>query len=94
MSQIDKIKAFIELGNFLRQFSLTENKKNPEVKGNDFYFDKFVDLIELSQSHNGWFTPEQVYFSIQSWADALTKDNLSKWLSNYNFSEKKQKQLD
>jgi hypothetical protein len=43
-------------------------------------------LIELSQSHNGWFTPEQVYFAINSWAEALTEDNLDKWLSSYDFS--------
>ncbi|MDI9309342.1 MAG: acyl-CoA reductase [Limnohabitans sp.] len=86
MSQINKIKAFIELGNFLRQFSLTENKKNPDVKGNEIYFDAFIDLIQLSQSHNGWFTPEQVYFSIQSWAEALTETNLTEWLSKYSFT--------
>ncbi|HNP33517.1 MAG TPA: acyl-CoA reductase, partial [Flavobacterium sp.] len=39
----------------------------------------------LSQSHNGWFTPEQVYFSVQSWAEALTEENLNQWLSNYSF---------
>ena len=39
-----------------------------------------MNLIELSQSHNGWFTPEQVYFSIQAWAKALTEENLNQWL--------------
>ncbi|HKO78480.1 MAG TPA: acyl-CoA reductase, partial [Flavobacterium sp.] len=55
--------------------------------GNDLFFEKFIDLIQLSQSHNGWYTPEQVYFSIQSWAEALTEDNLDKWLSAYDFSK-------
>lgn len=86
MSQKNKIQAFIQLGDFLRQFSLTENIKNSNVKENDIFFDSFVDLIQLSQSHNGWFTPEQVYFSIQSWAEALTEANLNKWLSKYSFT--------
>lgn len=86
MLQIDKKKCFIELGKFLSQFSLDNNHKNEAVLHNDLYFDRFVDLIHLSQSHNGWFTPEQVYFSVQSWANALTDENLNKWLTAYNFS--------
>jgi hypothetical protein len=43
-----------------------------------------IDLIKLSQSHNGWYTPEHVYFSIQSWAKALTEENLNQWLSAYS----------
>lgn len=91
MSQINKINAFIELGQFLSQFSLEKNSKKDSVKNNDLYFDNFVDLINLSQSHNGWFTSEQVYFSIQSWAEALTEKNLTQWLANYTFEEKKPK---
>ncbi|WP_136666696.1 acyl-CoA reductase [Flavobacterium sp. H122] len=91
MSQKEIIIAFIELGKFLGQFSSEGNKKNPEVKNNEIFFDGFVNLIELSQSHNGWFTPEQIYFSINSWAEALTEDNLNKWLSAYTFNEKEPK---
>ena len=87
MLQIEKKKCFIELGRFLSQFSLDNNVKNETVLHNDLFFDDFITLIELSQSHNGWFTPEQVYFSIQSWAKALTEDQLDQWLSAYNFSK-------
>ncbi len=86
MLQIDKKKCFIELGRFLSQFSLNNNIKNDTVLNNDMFFDEFISLIQLSQSHNGWFTPENVYFSIQSWAIALEEVNINKWLSNYNFS--------
>ena len=86
MSQNDKKRGFIELGKFLSQFSNTENSKNPAVLGNDLFFAAFDNLIQLSQSHNGWYTPENVYFSIQSWATALTEENLDQWLSAYNFS--------
>ena len=86
MLQIDKKKYFIELGKFLSQFSLNNNTKNDTVLNNDLFYDEFISLIELSQSHNGWFTQEQVYFAINSWADALTEENLNKWLSAYDFS--------
>ena len=78
--------AFIELGKFLNQFSYNENLKESSVINNDLFFDDFIDLIKLSLSHNGWYTHDNVVFAIQSWAEALTKDNLDKWLSGYDFS--------
>lgn len=85
--------GFIELGKFLGQFSENEATKNQNVLNNDLFFKDFKDLIPLSQSHNGWYTPDNVCFSIQSWAKALKKENLDHWLSVYDFSnfEKKQK---
>ncbi|MDI9258474.1 acyl-CoA reductase [Flavobacterium sedimenticola] len=86
MSQIEKKNCFIALGRFLSQFSNEQNQKDDAVWHNDLFFDSFVDLIHASQSHNGWFTPEQVYHAVQSWAKALTEDNLNQWLSRYDFS--------
>lgn len=91
MSQINKINAFIELGRFLSQFSEGNNQENPEVKNNASFFEPFVDLIHLSQSHNGWFTPEQVYFAVTSWAEALQEENIKSWFANYNFPNKEPK---
>jgi hypothetical protein len=88
-----KKSAFVELGKFLSQFNEENSIKHKNVFGNDLFFEKFIDLIKLSQSHNGWYTPEQVYFSIQSWADALTEDNLGKWLSNYDLGDVKPKNV-
>jgi hypothetical protein len=86
MLQIEKKKCFIELGKFLSQFSLDDNTKSEAVLHNDLFHTDFVTLLDLSQSHNGWFTPEQVYFAVNSWANALTEENLNKWLSKYNFN--------
>ena len=91
MLQNDKKRSFIELGKFLAQFSATNSVKSKNVLHNDLFFDDFISLINLSQSHNGWYTEENVCFSINSWAEALTEENLEKWLSNYNFSEIKPK---
>lgn len=78
-----KKSVFVELGKFLKQFSENDTAKESNVLHNDLFFDDFEKLIQLSQSHNGWYTPEQVYFAIKSWADALTEENLDKWLSTY-----------
>jgi hypothetical protein len=82
-----KKNAFVKLGKFLGQFKEDNCIMDESVFANDLFFEKFIDLIQLSQSHNGWYTPEQVYFSLQSWADALTEENLDKWLSKYDFGK-------
>ncbi|MEY2693236.1 MAG: hypothetical protein RIT03_1627 [Bacteroidota bacterium] len=83
MAAKDTIRAFVELGKFLNQFSSDLVQKNKAVLHNDLYFEDFEALIQLSQSHNGWFTAEQVRFAMGSWASALTEENLEHWLSAY-----------
>ncbi|PRZ27853.1 acyl-CoA reductase [Flavobacterium granuli] len=79
-----KKSVFVELGKFLSQFSENNSIKRPDILQNDLFFEDFIQLINLSQSHNGWYTPEQVCFSIQSWATALTEENLNQWLAAYD----------
>jgi len=103
MAQIDKKKVFIELGKFLSQFYEEANIKNSAVLYNDLaslsltasrvFFEDFQNLIQLTQSHNGWYTPENVCFAIQSWATALTEENLDKWIINYHFKESTPKNI-
>ena len=93
MLQNEIKSSFVELGKFLSQFSEVENIKDSSVLENELFFNDFADLIKLSQSHNGWFTPEQVHFSIQSWSKALTEDNLNQWVSNYDFSKTEKKKV-
>ncbi|WP_366182486.1 acyl-CoA reductase [Flavobacterium ovatum] len=87
MTLENKKNAFIELGKFLSQFSEGENTQKEGVLGNDVFYESFIDLIQLTQSHNGWYTPEHVYFALQSWAEALTKENLDTWLNSYDFTD-------
>ncbi len=87
MLQNEIKKSFIELGLFLKQFRFENYQKNEAVKNNNLFHDDFIKLIELSQSHNGWFTNENICFALQSWANALTEENINKWLSPYNFSK-------
>ena len=88
-----KKSVFVALGKFLSQFSENNSGKIAGVLHNDLFFDAFEDLIALSQSHNGWYTQEQVYFSIQSWATALTEDQLNEWLSKYELNEDSNKSV-
>ena len=88
-----KKSKFVELGKFLSQFSSIENPSKNDVLGNDLFFDECLNLIALSQSHNGWYTPEQVCFAFQSWAKALTQEKLDQWLSAYDFTDRQPKTI-
>lgn len=93
MLQIEIKNCFVKLGHFLSQFKEDKYIKNDTVLNNDAFFDKLTNLITLSQSHNNWFTPEQVIYALQSWANALTDEHLTNWIKNYSFSEKKTKKI-
>ncbi len=93
MLQFEIKSSFIALGNFLQQFTNNGYKKLNTVTNNEMFYDDFVALIALSQSHNGWFTPEQVLFSVESWAASLTEDNLNTWISKYDFSKTNSKKV-
>jgi len=56
---------------------------------NDLFFDDFKDLIENQIHHNGWFTFEQICFSLRTWSDVLTQERLDFWLSFYNLNKQK-----
>lgn len=85
MVQIDKKSAFLQLGRFLAQFGSENPTKNPNVLFNDLFYDRMLAQIETAQNYNGWFTPDQIRFALQSWAEALTESNLTQWLNNTSF---------
>ena len=81
-----KKEAFVQLGTFLQQFTQQPYQQNPNVLFNDVFFEPFVSLINQLHESNSWFKREQLEFAFKSWSDALTNDNLSKWLSVYNIA--------
>lgn len=81
-----RINAFSKLGHFLSQFGTTSIQKDANVQANDLFFDGFKHQIKLAKEHNGWFTEANVFFSLQSWANALTSTNINQWVSTYNFN--------
>ena len=82
----NRIDAFVELGNFLRQFSREEIELNSKVLANDVFFDAFNMQLKRSQEFNGWFTKDNVLYAFESWSNQLTINNLNNWTSNYNLT--------
>ena len=93
MTLENKKHAFIELGKFLNQFSPDNNSRDASVLYNDLFYNSFIDLIALSQSHNGWYTNDNVHFAISSWAEALTAENLDQWLEPYDLTDANSKTI-
>ena len=85
MSNKDHItEAFIQLGRFISQFSSKEALKKENILHNDLFFDGFKHQIKLAKENNGWFTPENISFSLDGWSNQLSEDNLKQWLKDYN----------
>lgn len=82
----NNINAFVKLGEFLRQFSDKENNKKEYSEHNALFFDGFRHQLQLAREHNGWFTGENLTFSLKQWADALSREDLDRWLSRYQIS--------
>mgnify|MGYP001827174063 FL=1 len=86
-----RINAFTKLGAFLYQFKNTGINKDDVVVANDLFFDGFRHQMKLAKEHNGWFTEKNILYSIESWSNALTRSNIDKWLSKYNFNQTNKK---
>ncbi len=98
MNLQERIDAFVHLGAFLAQFTLPlesqTNSMKPEVSNkdtsvlyNDSFYDKMEHTLVASHHDNNWFTYDNLAFSCKSWSEALTHEQLSKWLSNYTILE-------
>lgn len=81
-----RINAFAKLGLFLKQFKSEEQNALLLELNNQFYTD-LDSLISRQKSKNGWFERENVLLAINEIANSLTENNLSDWVSNYNFKE-------
>ncbi len=86
MNLEQRINAFVKLGDFIGQFSNEAIQKKDNVKHNDMFFDGFKHQLKLAEEHNGWFTQENIKFALNGWSNALTLENLSKWLRPYQLN--------
>lgn len=89
----NRITAFVKLGDFLSQFSIKSVEKRENILHNDLFFDVFKTHIKRAKEYNGWFTDENVLFSLENWSKSLAKEKLTKWTSNYSFTEKTSKTI-
>jgi len=82
-----RINAFCELGKFLGQFKNTGYENVNSIPHNIDFFDQMIKKIETAKHYNGWFTKENVIFSLTQWSSVLTKNNLEEWISAYQLTK-------
>src|SRR5690554_1113971 len=83
----DKKNAFVKLGLFLKQFTAQPYQVNNAVLFNEVFFDDFEQLIARLDDSNSWFTREQLEHAFLSWSNALTVENLDRWLRVYDLKK-------
>ena len=66
-----RINAFVNLGKFLKEIAS----------------EKEESILQKVQAENGWFTQENINFALNSWSEALSKENLQQWVSKYKIEE-------
>lgn len=93
MQNINISTALVSLGKFLNQFKNEKQNLNQNQIGNSIFFERYQYLIENSHHKNGWFTPSNIIFASQSWANALQEENIKKWLSKYHIPSKNKKTI-
>ena len=84
----ERINAFVSLGQFLGQFpTQAETSKKEDLPFNDAFYDRMLSQIQTAKHGNGWFTEDNIHFACKSWSEALSEENLNRWMSSYNISE-------
>lgn len=91
MLLVERINAFVKLGDFLRQFSNEIIEKTDNIEHNELFFDGFKHQLKLAKEHNGWFTEENIKFALKSWSNAMSSKNLELWLEPYTIENIKPK---
>ena len=81
-----RINAFVELGKFLTQFKQINIVKDSSVKHNDLFFDDFKHQLKLAEETNGWFTKDNLIFSLKGWSKQLTYKNINTFILKYNMT--------
>lgn len=85
---IDDHKSHLtSLGKFLNQFEVSDSRKDDSLPGNDRFFAEMENKIDAAIHYNGWFTRENVVFSLKQWSEALQPENLKLWLHEYDLSQ-------
>lgn len=79
-----RFKAFVKLGEFLRNFTKISSDNLSSVDDSDEWYSNFESTITLAGHKNGWFTRHQLMFTLSAWAEQLKEKNLNEWLMPYS----------
>jgi hypothetical protein len=84
----ERISAFNELGQFFNFILNKDSIQEAELKQKFENWEEEADFaIRDAEAFNNWFTKDSINLALQSWAEALTVENLKTWTADYAFAE-------
>jgi|694.fasta_scaffold01211_27 hypothetical protein len=79
-----RISAFVQLGKTMKELAESDTWPGFNCGLNKEEFTAFQQVVHSHIHHNGWFTPENIRLALLAWSEALTEENLLKWIAPYN----------
>ncbi|MDC7993639.1 acyl-CoA reductase [Altibacter sp. HG106] len=79
-----RIDAFTKLGAFLKRFASETPEESTSGSDTDSFIQRMPEVLLQAQQHNGWFTLPYVRMALKQWSEALSEDQLKKWVANYS----------
>lgn len=92
MQLTDRIAAFSKLGTLFANYCEFANN-NPANSPDNEWITKLDAIVLSAKHHNGWFTKENLLYSLDSWAKQLTEENLNRWMGNYDIDRNTEKNI-
>jgi hypothetical protein len=82
LSLAQRIQAFDRLGRFLAQYK--EERADEDLqKLNQYFLKEYRICIKDAELFNHWFSEDNLHFALQSWSEALQKEQLEAWTIDY-----------
>jgi len=75
------IEAFVKLGKYLTDFCDKYTSSSPQIDPD------LKEVVVRAGHHNGWFTEDNILFSLQQWGGLLTEENINAWMDDYSFKK-------
>ena len=79
--------ALKKLGDFLGNFTDKNYAAIEITEEEKVFYEVLEQSVSRLQEQNPWFTPAFVRHALKEWAEALSPENIDKWLSAYVFPE-------
>ncbi|MDC6388614.1 acyl-CoA reductase [Maribacter sp. PR1] len=91
VQQLETIKAFVKLGEFLGNYCEYTNGKTVFDGEIESKFQDLDQIVSLARSHNGWFTKNNITYAFEQWSSQLNQENFDQWLSGYELDKNTKK---
>ena len=88
-----RITAFSNLGQFLKDFVADAEKTNLQLANFETLKEELHAVVETSKRQNAWFTIQNTHQALTSWSQNLSSESLKNWLSEYALNKTEAKEV-